>query len=76
MDFIHIIGKKEDGIDGSVDFYISANEIVSFWFENCNGEEVAIVRVNGLNYKPDGSTYKIFVSFYSDSVGYLKSLIR
>ena len=76
MDFIHLIGKREDGIDDSVDCYINTNEIVSFWFENYGGKEVAIVRVNGLDSKPDGSTYKIYVAFYSDSVDYLKSLIR
>ena len=76
MDFIHLIGKRNEEIDGSVDCYINTNEIVSFWFEDYNGEEVAVVRLNGLNFKPDGSTYKIYVSFYSDSVDYLKSLIR
>lgn len=76
MDFIHLIGKRDNGIYGSINCYVNANEIMSFWFENYGDKEVAIVRVNGLDFKSDGSTNKIYVSFYSDSVDYLKSLIR
>ncbi len=67
MDFIHLIGRRNDEIDGSVDCYLNANEIVSFWFE----DNIAIVRTKRFE-----NSKTIYDAFYSDSVDYLKSLIR
>lgn len=76
MDFIHLIGIANEEIDGSVDCFVNMSEVVSFWFDFYNDREIAVVKVKGYGRMDDGSIGQKFDAFYSNSISYLKALIK
>ena len=76
VDFIHLIGRANEEIGGSVDCFVNMSEVVSFWFDFYNDHDIAVVKVKGYGRRNDGTIGQRYDTFYSNSISYLKTLIK